>query len=142
MTVLQRKIVSRRLTTCDVIRDGEAVRLDLVNHAGFAVSLEMSIEQAESVVMTLPRLLATAVKARTGDSQSRYVFPTGQWSLETTDGANCLLMTLTTTDGFEVTFGVPFAQCRGLGQALRHYGEVLEAAEEETSDAGTVRALN
>ena len=77
-----RKIVSSRLTTCDVINDGEAVRLGLVNQAGYSVSLDMSVEQAESVVMTLPQLLSNALKARTGDPDARFVFPVGQWTLE------------------------------------------------------------
>src|SRR5262249_24627189 len=58
MTTLSRKIVTSRLTTCDVAEDGQVVRLNLINEAGYPVSLEMSLEHAEALVMTLPRLLS------------------------------------------------------------------------------------
>jgi hypothetical protein len=131
---MHRKIVSSRLTTCDVINDGEAVRLGLVNQAGCSVSLEMSVEQAESVVMTLPQLLSNALRARTGDAQARYAFMVGQWALESTEAA-CLLVTLKTTDGFEVTFGVSFAQCQALGLALHRHGKAVTEQDPEDDAA-------
>jgi hypothetical protein len=141
---MHRKIVSSRLTTCDVINDGEAVRLGLVNQAGCSVSLEMSVEQAESVVMTLPQLLSNALRARTGDAQARYAFMVGQWALESTEAAQCLLVTLKTTDGFEVTFGVPFAQCQALGLALNRHGKAVTEQDPEDGAAAFdgIRALN
>lgn len=117
MTV-RRKIVSSHLTTCNVINNGDAVSLNLVNQAGHAVSVEMTVEQAQSVLMTLPQLLSNAFKARTGNEQTRYVFPMGEWSIEGTSDAKCLIVTLMTTDGFQVAFGMPFGDCQALGAAL------------------------
>lgn len=128
MTV-RRRVVSRHLTTCGVINNGEAVSLNLVNQAGHAVSVEMTIEQAESILMTLPQLLSNALKARTGNEQTRYVFPMGQWSIEQAADAKCLIVTLMTTDGFQVAFSVPFADCQSLGIALKRSGAIAAEAD-------------
>ena len=68
-----RRIASKRLTTCDVVDDGETVRLDFVDQAGCPVSLELPFGQAESLVMTLLRLLSKALAKRSGDDRCRYV---------------------------------------------------------------------
>ena len=53
------RICSKKLTVCHVAEDGSNVGLD---HAGTRVVLELPLEQAEAVVMTLPHLLARATK--------------------------------------------------------------------------------
>jgi len=68
------KIRSEKLTTCHVAADGGEVALEFVDATGAAVKLEMPIEQAESLIMTLPQLLACALRQRTGDQDARYVF--------------------------------------------------------------------
>jgi hypothetical protein len=142
MTV-HRKIVSQQLTTCDVIEQGEGVRLNLINQGGHSVSIEMTVEQAQSIVMTLPQLLSQAVQARTGDERSRFVFPMGQWSIESTADAKCLIVTLTTTDGFHVAFGIPFEESRALGWALKREGKRgIEQARNELRACLAPASLN
>ena len=130
MTV-SRKVVSRQLTTCDVINEGRTVRLGLINDSGHAVSVEMSVEQAHSVVMTLPHLLSMALKTRTGNIQTRYVFSLDRWSLESTFDAKCHILTLTAAGGFQVAFGVPFAECCAIGWALSHEGKAALDKDED-----------
>jgi hypothetical protein len=72
--------------------------------------------------MTLPRLLSKAIRARTGDPHARFVFRVDHWMLESTHDAQCLLVTLRTVDGFEVTLGIPFSHCQALGDALKRHG--------------------
>src|SRR5262245_20966832 len=104
---MRRSIVSRSLTTCEPTRDGASIRLGFLDEAGKPVSVEFAFEQAASLVMTLPGLLSAALKSRTGSEQSRFVFSLGKWTLESAEDSPCLFATLTTTDGFEVTFGIP-----------------------------------
>ena len=80
--------------------------------------------------MTLPHLLARALKRRTGSEQSRYVFRVSEWSIESTDNQNCLIVTLKTLDGFEVSLGIPFDACRALGVSLHHEGEKAVETQE------------
>jgi hypothetical protein len=109
--------------TCGVLEDGEAVRLDLKDRSGRPVSLQFPIEQAEALVMTLPQLLTRALRLRTGNEDARCVFPLGQWLVEAAAEEDCLIVTLKTVDGFEVSFGVPFDTGRALGWALSHDAE-------------------
>lgn len=109
------KIRSSTLTTCSVAPDGENVELEFVDGGGETVTLELPFAQAEAVVMTLPHLLARALRQQTGDDEARYVFGLREWFLESAKGQPCLIATLKTTDGFEVSFAIPFEACRSLG---------------------------
>jgi hypothetical protein len=128
------KIRSNRLTTCRVAEDGEMVELGLADHSGTAVCVELPFAQAEAIAMTLPHLLTRAVRKRTGSEEARYVFGLGEWSIEDTSDRNCLIVTLKTADGFEVSFGIPFEACRALGWSLKHEADV---ALEASAPAGT-----
>jgi hypothetical protein len=131
------KICSSRLTTCGVTPDGETVGLEFVDDSGTPVTVQLPFNQAEAVVMTLPRLLARSVRRRTGNQQARYVFSLAEWLIEDTDAQDCLIVTLKTTDGFEVSFGVPLEACRALGWSLQHEADkVIDAEEPEEETIG------
>jgi hypothetical protein len=112
------EIESRELTTCDVTRDGEVVRLKFIDTSGNPVVLSLPFAQAGSLTMTLPHLLTKALKARHGEEGSRFVFPLGEWLLEGVADGSTLVVTLKTTDGFEVSFAVPLDRCRSLASDL------------------------
>src|SRR3954468_4037414 len=114
---MTRTIISSGPTMCDTTEDSQIIRLDFLDEAGAQVSVEFPFRQAASVMMTLPRLLSKALQQQTRGDTSRYVFSLGRWSIESTDRP-CLIMTLTTDDGFEVSFGIPFEACQAMGWAL------------------------
>ena len=114
------KIRSHRLTTCAVAPDGGNVGLEFIDGGGATVTVELPFDQAEAVVMTLPHLLADALRRQTGDDAARYVFGLQEWSLETAKERACLIGTLKTADGFEVSFSMPFDACRSLACSLQH----------------------
>jgi hypothetical protein len=118
------EIESAQLTTCDVTRDGEVVRLGFNDTSGNAVVLRLPFAQAGALMMTLPHLLTMALKARCGEEGSRFVFPLGGWVLEGVADGRTVIVTLKTTDGFEVSFAAPLDHCRSLASELRR-----EAAE-------------
>jgi hypothetical protein len=122
------KIRSEKLTTCRVAADGGEVGLEFLDASGAAVRLEMPVEQAELLIMTLPQLLACALRQRTGDQDARYVFGLGEWAIERAKGQDCLIATFKTPDGFEVCFGIPFEACHSFGWNL------LRAAETHDPD--------
>lgn len=84
------------------------------------MTVEFPLDQAEVIVMTLPHLLERAVKRQTGDESSRYVFDLHGWRIEGVKEHQCLLATLTTTNGFEVCFAIPLEACRSLAWSLNH----------------------
>jgi hypothetical protein len=126
------KICSGKLTTCGVLRDGQAVTLDLVDDTGTDVSLELPFDQAQAVAMTLPSLLTHALKTLTGSTTARYIFPLDHWTVEQSKEHNGLLLTLATDEGFQVSFGIPSEACKGLGLAL--VGGSKRPAEPDGSD--------
>jgi hypothetical protein len=113
---------SSRLTNCEVIEGGKAIRLGFLDHAGNPSSVSFPFEQAESIVMTLPQMLAMALQLRTHDQTARFVFPLGRWSLESGD-RDFLIANLMTNDGFRVSFAVPFDACKAIGLSLFHQGQ-------------------
>jgi hypothetical protein len=128
------EIESAQLTTCDVTRDGEAIRLRFVDTAGNPVSLKLPFAQAGSLTMTLPHLLTKALRTRYGNEGSRFVFPLGEWVLEGVADGRTVILTLRTPDGFEVSFAVPLDHCRSLASGLtREAAEVAAAAPSRTN---------
>jgi hypothetical protein len=119
-----------KLTTCKALGDGEALKLDLIDADGKPVSVLLSFEHAESIAMTLPRLLTQAVKAQTGQDNARYVFPLGPWRLERIEDSHSFILTLATVDGFEVSFRMPHDACRTLGWTLKHEAEEAIASND------------
>jgi hypothetical protein len=121
------EIESAELTTCDVTRDGEVIRLHFVDLAGNPVSLRLPFDQPGALAMTLPGLLTRALKARCGNEGSRFVFPLGEWFLEGMADGRAVIVTLKTTDGFEVSFAAPHDMCRSLASELKREAAVVAA---------------
>jgi hypothetical protein len=119
-----------KLTTCNALNEGEAMKLDFIDTGGNPVALLLPFEHAESIAMTLPRLLTNAVKKQTGRENARYVFPLGQWLLEGTDDQDSFILTMKTVDGFEVSFRIPHDTCVALGWTLQHEANVVLEANE------------
>jgi hypothetical protein len=138
------KILSNRLTACGVTEDCETVELEFVDQSGSPVTMQLPLDQAEAVVMTLPHVLAYALKRRTGKQDARYVFGLGEWYIEDTRDQDSLIVRLKTTDGFEVSFGIPFETGRDLGFSLQHESKAAMAANErdEKTIAPGRRRLN
>ena len=59
-------IESAQLTTCDVTRDGEVVRLKFIDTSGNSVVLSLPFAQAGALTMTLPHLLTKALRRASG----------------------------------------------------------------------------
>src|SRR5262249_12498859 len=128
------EIESAQLTTCDVTRDGEVVRLGFNDASGNAVVLRLPFAQAGALMMTLPHLLTKALKARFGEEGSRFVFPLGDCVLGGCADGRTVIVTLRTADGFEVSFAAPLDHCRSLASDLRREAaEVAAAAPSRTN---------
>jgi len=111
------RINGSKLMTCGVTQNGETVHLDLIDRAGRPVSLSLPFDQARALTMTLPQLLTFALKARTGDATALHVFPLEKWRLEAA-ADSCLIITIGTPGGFEVSFCMPLQQCWEFARAL------------------------
>ncbi|MBI5132631.1 MAG: hypothetical protein HZA66_24600 [Rhodopseudomonas palustris] len=112
------KFASERLTNCAVSADGTTLVLGFEDSRGRKASLELPIEQAGSLAMTLPSLIEHAVRKRFQDSSLRYSYPLKSWQIERSSDPSTGMVTLRTTDGFSVCFSMPIALQSDLGNAL------------------------
>lgn len=98
-------IAGKSLAHCDVAVDGSEVRINLEAKSGDPLSVTLPVNCIQQLLMTLPDVISRAIKAKYGDDSLRLVFPLDDWKLETcTNDAAELILTLRTTDGFEVSF--------------------------------------
>jgi hypothetical protein len=103
---MPKEIEIASLTTCQVSPDGRHVRLNFANTRAGMATLRLTSACVQQLLMTLPRLLSTALKIQHRDSSVRAVFPLRDWRLEAAVGSEDLILTMTTTDGFEVAFSL------------------------------------
>jgi hypothetical protein len=96
----------RSLAKCQVASDGSAICLKFEDADGRPVALGLPHACVQQLIMTLPHLLSKALLARYGDHSLRAVFPLSDWRLEFAAGSKNFILTMSTPDGFEVSFVV------------------------------------
>jgi hypothetical protein len=69
-------------------------------------------------MMTLPRMLQSALDQRFPDGSLRVVQPLGSWYLEQPERGGGLILKLKTNDGYEVAFLLDEGVAGSLGHAL------------------------
>jgi hypothetical protein len=138
---MSRTMTSSGLTTCSLVKEGHAIRLEFLDGDGQPVAIEFPFDQAESIAMTLPQMLSKALQRRTQSQSSRYVFSLGRWSIESSDEKS-LIVTMATADGFQVSFAVPFDACRAIGWALGREGRAATEHDSIGEEIDDRRVLN
>jgi hypothetical protein len=111
-------IEGQTLTTWAVLPGGEQVCLGFGTTGGGTHRIVLPFEALTGLLMTLPRMLQSALDERFPDGTLRVVHPLGLWRLEQAEGDNGLILKLATKDGFEVAFAVPDEDAGSLGSAL------------------------
>jgi hypothetical protein len=111
-----------------IIAYGETLQLDFVDTRGIPITLLLPFDQARELTTSLPTLLTYALRAPTQDSNPRHVFALDRWHVEVTPDSR-LMITLTSSDGFEVSFGMTRQECLALARGLR--AEIISAAKQE-----------
>ena len=76
--------------------------------------------------MTLPQLLSQALQAQHGDDSVRAVFPLSRWRIETAAGSRNYILTMMTSDGFEVAFSLSAPAIAKMTSALEATRSVAE----------------
>lgn len=112
------EISIKSFTTCEVTDDGEAIALQFEDAAGHPGTIRVSLNQAGSLIMTLPGLVEKALHLRYGDRSLRYSYPLASWIIEQSTDATQRIMTLEAAGGFSVRFSIPKAEQSVLGEAL------------------------
>ena len=118
------KIVASSLGTCAVLKGGDSISLGLIDDNGGAVEVTVSAPDACAIAMTLPRLLSDSLKQKYSDESLRYVFPLDRWQVERASDGRQVIVTLSTGQGFEVSFATRPDMCQSLADALQGSGEI------------------
>lgn len=108
----------RALTTCAIATDGRHVRINFQDMHGSPASLTLPTHCARQLIMTLPQLISKALQKELSDKSARAVFPLGRWQLELATSSG-YIFTMTTQDGFAVSFAVSAGDLEDLTSRLR-----------------------
>ena len=102
------EIHAAALTTFSVDADGDSVRINVRDRAGEPAALVLPAKCAYHLLMTLPRMLETALRNRHDDESLRLVYPLEGFTLEAGEtsvrGVPQFILTLDTEGGFSVSF--------------------------------------
>jgi hypothetical protein len=113
-----RPIEGKHLTDWAVLAGGTHVRLDFIGTDGTPNRIVLPFNALCCLLMTLPRMLQTALNARFSDGSLRFVQFLGNWRIEQAEANAGLILRLGTPDGFEVAFALDSSDAKALGAAL------------------------
>jgi hypothetical protein len=108
------EIIGQELITYHVASDGSRFRMSFTCSDAKHGSLSLPTECLQSLIMTLPRMMKQALRARYGDESLRLVFPAELTRVERSFDPKTFILTLTTPDAFEVSFSLSKQQMEGL----------------------------
>jgi len=108
--------VGKELIAYDVASDGNWFRMSFSCVNGKQGSLRLPTECLKALIMTLPRMMIKALSARYGDDSLRLVYPAEVVRIEGSRDPNTFILTLTTPDGFAVSFSLSGQQLDALSQ--------------------------
>jgi len=98
-------IQGERLTTFEISPDGSRFCMHVADAGGSPHSLSLPAECLLPLIMTLPEIATRALKAKFSDDSLRIVYPLGAMKVEATHVDDITILTLSTHDGFSVSFG-------------------------------------
>src|ERR1700760_2355874 len=101
-----RPILGEQLTNWAVLDGGARVGMDFRGTDQRSHRIVLPFDTLTSLLMTLPRMLQTALDTRFSDGSLRLVQPLGTWRIEQAEATSGLVLRLATPDGFEVAFAL------------------------------------
>ena len=104
--MIVKDFVVQKLTTFNIAADGAGIRMNFVSGDGDPACLSIPTECLAELIMTLPRMMRQALRARHQDESLRLVYPADNITIEQSSDPTTMIVTLATPDGFEVSFGL------------------------------------
>ncbi len=125
--IVSEEIEAEALTTFEVTDDGSRIRFNGTAFDGAPVSFSLPTECMRQMVMTLPKVAIEALRRQHGDSSLRIVYPAGDWLIEQCPERHTFIVTLSTPDGFEASFGFGQSKMRALERSIRDANATVTA---------------
>ena len=121
---MRNEIDAAQLTTFEVALDGSQVRLNVCDRTGEPAALILPAACVNQLLMTLPRMVETALRNSHGDDSLRFVHPIESFSLELAEpkagGEPQVILTIATGGGFKASFGASEEVMMRLGHSVIH----------------------
>jgi hypothetical protein len=111
-------IDGQKLTSWGVLSDGTHISLDFAASDGETHCIIFPVDALSGLMMTLPRMLQSALDRRFPNRSLRVAHRLGEWRLEQQEIDDSLILKLATKDGFEVAFVLSGQHAGSLGAAL------------------------
>ncbi len=117
------------LTTFEITHDGGHVRLHAATATGAPMTFAFSSDCLRQLIMSLPSIARQAMQLRYGNDRMRLVYPIGDWQVESSgEHDRSVIVTMSTADGFEVSFALSPTNLHDLAMALRGSSECTRRA--------------
>jgi hypothetical protein len=120
MTIINGKM----LTTFEVASDGSTISINVTDQNSRPGSLVLPAECLRQMMMTLPEMAQQALERRYRDPSLRITYPVSSWRLEASTDSSKLILTLSTDDGFSVSFAVVGDQLAAMAQSAHGADQV------------------
>src|SRR3982074_1623482 len=122
--VMSTKIDIKGLARFETGDDGESISLVAEDVSGRSVRRTFPTDVLSSLIMTLPQMLTAAIQRRRNDPSARLVYPLAESRTELSTDLSTRILTLTTPDGFTVSFAVSDDQFRELARSGAQSAEI------------------
>lgn len=113
-------IHAKRLTTFSIAADGASVAIGVADEQGQEGVLVLPAESLRALMMTLPEMMRRALRMQHGDPSLRLVYPLGHWEIERSTQSGTFIVSLGTSDGFQVSFAMTANDLHEMGEAASH----------------------
>ncbi|MCW5255280.1 hypothetical protein [Verminephrobacter aporrectodeae] len=104
-----------RLVTFQSSDDGTCIRMFTEDSVGLASTVTLTLECLQSLTMTLPAMATSMIQRSQNDPTVRVTYPVDRFQIELSADMRTKILTLTTPDGFSVSFSLNEEQCQELG---------------------------
>jgi hypothetical protein len=111
------------LTTFEVAPDGSMVSINVTDASSKPGTLVLPSECLQAMIMSLPEMMQQALQRRYRDPSLRLVYPMADWRLEASTKPGEVILSLSTRDGFAVSFVLAAEQLERIaaaGQSAHH----------------------
>jgi hypothetical protein len=115
--VMSTRIGIKCLVRFETGEDGASISLVAEDVSRRLVFLTFPTEVLSSLIMTLPRMVTAAIQRGRNDPSARLVYPLAEFTTELSTDLSTRILTLTTLDGFAVSFGMSDDQFRELARS-------------------------
>jgi hypothetical protein len=102
----------------EIAEDGSSIKIGMRDRDGRAAVLILPPECISALIMTLPGIMQQAMQRRHRDPNAKLVYPLAGWTVERARDDSRLILSLSTPDGFSVSFAASERELKDIGSIV------------------------